>query len=135
MKHPVPNSCGTSAEFWKAAGEERLTLPHCNACALFQWPPRAACVKCGAGLSWREASGCGSIASWSVVRRAVHPELKGSAPYIVAFIELDERVRLFTNIVDAAPEDLRVGARVRARFEPALDAAIRVPVFVLDTES
>ena len=132
MKHPTPNPGGTSAEYWKAAGEGRLALPYCAACAAYQWPVRAACTKCGAGLSWREASGRGNIASWSVVHRAVHPGLKDSAPYIVAFVELDEHVRLFTNIVDAAPEALREGARVCARFEPALDAEIHVPVFVLE---
>ena len=134
MKHPTPNPGGTSAEFWKAAGEDRLALPYCTACAAYQWPVRAGCARCGAPLAWRDASGRGTLVTWSIVNRAVNPDLKDAAPYVVAFVELDEGVRLFTNIVDAEPAALRAGLRVRARFEAALDEATRVPVFALDTE-
>jgi uncharacterized OB-fold protein len=134
MKHPTPNPGGTSAEYWKAAAERRLALPYCVSCARFLWPVRAACPGCGGMLQWRDASGRGALVSWSVVYRAVNPELAQAAPYVVGFVELDERVRVFANIVDAPPESLRAGLRVRARFEPALDAAICVPVFALDTE-
>lgn len=132
MKHPAPNPGGTSAAHWQAAGEERLALPYCASCARFHWPVRAVCPHCGAAPTWRDAGGGGRIASWSIVRRAVNPELKDAAPYVVAFVDLDEGVRLFTNIVDAQPEALRAGLRVRCRFEAALDSAIRVPVFVIE---
>jgi len=135
MKHPTPNVSGTSAQYWKAAGEDRLVLPYCTACAAYQWPVRAACARCGAPLAWRDASGRGTLVTWSIVNRAVNPELKDAAPCVVAFVELDEGVRVFTNIVEVAPEALRAGLRVCARFEAALDAAIRVPVFVVDTDS
>ena len=135
MKHPTPNPGGTSAEHWKAAGEGRLALPYCAACARFRWPMRAACPECAGELRWRDASGRGTIVSWSVVHRAVNPELKDAAPYVVAFVELEEGVRLFTNIVDASPESIRSGVRVRARFEAALDVAVQVPVFVVDVET
>jgi uncharacterized OB-fold protein len=129
MKHPTPNARGTSAAHCQAAGEGRLAVPYCGSCARFHWPPRAACPHCGGALTWRDASGTGKLVSWSVVHRAVHPELKDAAPYIVAFVELDEGPRLFTNVVGTPPEALRVGQRVRCRFEPALDPLIHVPVF------
>lgn len=133
MKHPAPNPGGTSAAHWQAAGEGRLALPYCTSCTRFHWPVRAACPHCGATPTWRDASGAGSIASWSIVRRAVNPELKDAAPYVIAFIDLDEGVRLFTNIIDAQLDLLRVGLRVRCRFEPALDPReFRVPVFVIE---
>jgi uncharacterized OB-fold protein len=134
MKHPTPNPSGTSAQYWKAAGEGRLALPYCDVCAQFRWPARAACQGCGGALGWRNASGRGAIASWSVVHRAVNPELKDAAPYVVAFVELDEGVRLFSNIVDAMPESMCAGLRVRVRFESALDGDVQIPVFVVDME-
>lgn len=134
MKHPSPNARGTTAAHWKAASEGRLAVPYCAACTQFHWPVRAACPHCGATPTWRDASGTGKLASWSVVHRAVHPELKEAAPYIVAFVELDEGARLFTNLVGARPEALRVGQRVRCRFEPALDPAIHVPVFEIEDD-
>jgi uncharacterized OB-fold protein len=64
-----------------------------------------------------------------VVRRAVNPELADEAPYVIAFVELDEGARIFTNIVDIGAAEVATGMRVRCRFEPALDPAVRVPVF------
>ena len=134
MKHPTPNPGGTSAQYWKAAAEGRLAIPYCDACAQFHWPVRAACPRCGGALAWRDASGRGAIASWSVVHRAVNPELKDAAPYVVAFVQLEEGVRLFTNIVDAAPEAMCAGLRVHVRFEAALDGEVHIPVFAVDAE-
>jgi uncharacterized OB-fold protein len=132
MKHPAPNPAGTSGPHWQAAADGRLALPYCSACACFQWPARARCRQCRGLLEWRQAAGRGRIAAFSIVRRAVNRELAADAPYAVAFVELDEGVRLFTNIVGPNPEALHVGLRVRCRFEPALDPALCVPVFEPD---
>jgi uncharacterized OB-fold protein len=136
MKHPTPNPAGTSAPHWQAAGDAHLALPdaplalpYCESCRRFHWPARARCPQCHGEITWRHASGLGSIATFSIVRRAVNPELAADTPYVVAFVDLDEGVRLFTNIVDAQPDALEVGMRVRCRFEATLDAALHIPVF------
>jgi uncharacterized OB-fold protein len=133
MKHPAPNPAGVAARQWKAAGEGKLALPYCESCARFQWPPRALCLQCRGGLSWREAAGTGRIVSFSVVRRAVNPDLARDAPYVIAFVELDERVQMFTNIIGIDADAVRTGMRVRCRFEVSLDGALRVPVFAPET--
>jgi len=135
MKHPAPNPHGTSAAHWTAAGECRLAVPYCASCARFHWPARASCPHCGGVAAWRNVSGRGKLSSWSVVHRAVHPALKEAAPYIVAFVDLDEGPRLFTNVIGVGADALRVGLRVRCRFEPALEAAIQVPVFEIDGDA
>lgn len=134
MKHAAPNPSGVAAVHWNAAREGRLSVPYCGACARFHWPPRAACPNCGGEPSWREAAGTGRVSTFSIVRRALNAELAGDAPYVIAFVELDEGIRIFSNIVDAEPETLRCGMRVRCRFEAALDPAVRVPVFAPEKE-
>ena len=135
MKHPAPRPDSACAFHFEAAKDGRLMLPFCRACAKYHWPPRARCPRCGGGAGfetgagWREAKGTGTIASYSVVVRAVNPELKDDAPYVIAFVELDEGVRLFTNIVDAGPGELRCGLRVQCRFEASTDPQLWVPVF------
>jgi len=133
MKHPAPRANATSAFHFEAAKDGRLMLPWCESCSKAHWPLQAACPHCQAdfekGTAWREATGTGTIASYSVVVRAVNPELKDDAPYVIAFVELDEGVRLFTNIIDATPEQLHCGQRVQCRFEPSMDPALWVPVF------
>jgi uncharacterized OB-fold protein len=133
MKHPAPNAAGTAAEHWKAAAGRRLALPYCASCAEFQWPPRAGCLHCRGEMSWRDASGRGRIVSFSVARRAVHPELADEAPYVIAFVELDEGPRIFTNVVDVDAGAITTGMRVRCRFEAALDETVSVPVFAPET--
>lgn len=128
MKHDAPRT-NEGAQHWRAAHEGRLEIPYCNACARYVWPPVRACGACGGTLEWRRCAGIGRIASVSVVRRAVDPALEGDVPYIVAFVDLDEGIRLFTNIVDADPASLACGQRVRCRFEPTTLADCAVPVF------
>jgi uncharacterized OB-fold protein len=134
MKHPTPNPTGTSAPHWQAAREARLALPYCESCVRFHWPVRARCPECRGAVTWRNACGLGRIATFSIVRRAVNPELADDAPYAVAFVDLDEGVRIFANIVEVQADALRIGMRVCCRFECALDAAVQVPVFVPDSD-
>jgi uncharacterized OB-fold protein len=132
MKHEAPRM-QDAAPLWRAGMHGTLLLPRCTTCSRYAWPPRAACTTCGGALEWREASGRGAIATFSVVRRAVDPALKESVPYVVAIVALDEGVRLFTNIVDAQPEALSIGTRVRCRFERTTDDDAWVPVFEPET--
>lgn len=52
-------------------------------------------------------------------------------PYIVAMVELDDEpdVRLITNIVDASPDDIRVGLPVEVFFEEWGDDKVWLPLF------
>ena len=131
MKHPAPRANATSAFHFTAAKDGRLVLPYCEDCDKYHWPLRALCPHCHKEPAWREARGTGTIASYSVVVRAVNPELKDDAPYVIAFVDLDEGVRLFTNIVDAKPEEVRCGQRVQCRFEASMDPELWVPVFAV----
>lgn len=119
------------APYRRAAGQGVLTLPRCPDCGTWQWPPRAACLRCGGRPEWRPASGRGRIAAWSKVTRAPRPEWQDQVPYAIAFVDLDEGVRLFTRIVGPGSGTLRAGLPVRCRFEASSDPALQVPVFVV----
>jgi uncharacterized protein len=75
-------------------------------------------------------SGTGTVYSFSVVRRAVNPDLESEIPYVVAMVELDEGVRMLTNLVGCDPETVRCGQKVGVRFEATADPEFWVPVFV-----
>jgi uncharacterized OB-fold protein len=49
-------------------------------------------------------------------------------PYVVALVELDEGVRMLTNIVDTPHDDLKVGMAVTVAWEPLSDGR-HLPVF------
>lgn len=62
-------------------------------------------------------SGLGSVHSFVVPRRAFHPAFKEEVPYIIAIIELDEGVRVLSNILGAQPEEVKVGMRVALEWD------------------
>jgi len=52
-----------------------------------------------------------------VARQATAPPFVDEVPQIIAIVELAEGVRFTTNLVDVAPEDVRVGMRVQPVFD------------------
>jgi uncharacterized OB-fold protein len=78
----------------------------------------------------RAVSGRGSVASFTVNHQRWAPDLP--VPYVVAIVELAEQpgLRLLSNIVGGAPEDVHVGMPVRVTFEQIED--VWLPLFERD---
>lgn len=123
---PTPSVTDETRPFWAAAAEGRLLVPRCRNCDLTIWYPRPFCTDChGTDLDWVETSGTGVIYSFTITRlgRADERAYQGAAPYVLAYVELDEGPRILTNIVDCEPDQLRCGTRVSAVFHRAGDDA------------
>jgi uncharacterized OB-fold protein len=80
-------------------------------------------------LTWIEASGKGTIYSYTVVHRAPS-SFADSVPYVVALIDLTEGVRMMTNVVGVPPSDVRIGAAVEVIFDD-VTPEITLPKFRL----
>jgi uncharacterized protein len=127
---PRPQPDELSRPFWEAARQGRLLIQRCAACARHQWYPRPLCLACGArGLEWAEASGRAVVHTFSVVRRTPNREFSEELPYVFAIVELEEGVRMATRLVGTAPEQVRCELPVRARFPPAGEDGLVLPVF------
>jgi uncharacterized OB-fold protein len=111
-KIPAPTVYPETEAFWKAAGEGRLLVKRCTACGENHHFPRSICPFCFSDKTeWRDASGRGTIYSYSVMRRV-------EVPYVIAYVTLDEGVTVMTNIVDCDPDAVRIGQRVKVKFQP-----------------
>ena len=66
-------------------------------------------------------SGRGEIYSFIVVHRPQHPAFFADVPYNVAIVELEEGIRLHSNVVGCANEELRVGMPVEVVFDKVSD--------------
>ena len=53
---------------------------------------------------------------------------RNNLPYIMAYVELEEGVRMLTNIIDCKPEDVKIGMPVEVTFEDATPE-ISIPLF------
>src|SRR5882762_1807379 len=100
----------------------------CTACNALIHPPAPVCRTCRSSDSAvTEVSGLGRLIGFTVNHRMRLPGLE--PPYVVGHvaIEEDDRVRLTTRIVDADPDDLRLGQQVRVVFEHVED--VYLPLF------
>jgi uncharacterized protein len=108
--------------FWDAAREGRFVVPTCSACDKAHWYPRAVCPFCGSDkMQWRDASGRGTVYTFSVMRRA-------KEPYAIAYVTLAEGPTMLTNIIDCDFDSLAVGQPVTIVFRET-DGGPPVPMF------
>ncbi len=114
---PAPAISPETEEFWAATARGKLLLRRCDDCQTIIWYPRPFCPACGSlKTSWTEASGRGSVYTFTVVHRSGIPGYRDALPYVVAYVELAEGPRVLTNIVDCEPDQVRVGMPVRVVF-------------------
>ncbi len=109
---PAPTPDDTP--FWAALAESRVVLPRCLSCQTWIWYPRTFCPACHTReVEWLEASGRGRVYSFTVSTRGVGA-WADRAPYVIAYVELDEGPRVLTNLVDVAPDEVSIGQVVTA---------------------
>ncbi len=119
---PAPAVDPTTKPFWDAARQGRLLIGLCRDTGRHFWYPRATSPFTLSGnVELVEAKGTGTLYSFTVMRVA--------QPYVAAYVELDEGPRIFTNIVDCAFEELRIGMRVRVAFKATEGDGAPVPMF------
>jgi uncharacterized OB-fold protein len=104
-------------------------VPRCRRCERLFFFPRARCPAClHDGLDWTELSGRGRVYSCTVVRQAAHPAFASEVPYVFAVVELDEGVRMPTNIVGCNPESVAPDDVVEVAFVD-MDDQLTLPMF------
>jgi len=121
-----------TAPFWDAAAQGRLCLPRCAACGGWAMPPLPFCPQCHAqGHDWPEVNPRGVLHSYTVVTRAILPEMVGHLPYVPATVEFPHAggVRLVAAVVGLRVGDLRIGMLLHTRFDTRPDG-VAVPRFV-----
>ncbi|MDO8363385.1 MAG: Zn-ribbon domain-containing OB-fold protein [Actinomycetota bacterium] len=115
--------------YWKAAADGTLLIKKCNACGEVHHYPRPFCPSCWSDdVAWQEASGRGTVYTYSTIFRNDLPPFDAWGAYIAAVVELEEGPRLMTNIVDCPPEECSVGMPVVVDFRPLTDD-IGAPIF------
>lgn len=113
----APPTNPDSKPFWDATAQDKLLLPRCDSCATVIWYPREFCPACGSfDVSWFEASGRGTVYSFTIIRKGENM-YAAVAPYILAYVELEEGPRIMTNVVGCEVDDVRIGQAVSVVFE------------------
>jgi len=130
VQRPLPDLTeADTQEFWAATRSGRLVYQQCAQCDTVVFYPRRHCTGCTSGqLEWKTAKGTGTIYTYSVVRQSYHPFFRSQVPYVVAWIDLDEGLRLVSNVLGvAAPDPGLIGKRVRVEWES--HESVSIPLF------
>ena len=128
---PVPDL--ETAPYWEGTREGKLLIMECRSCGRAFFYPRNHCPRCwSTDTAWREASGRGTVYTFTVVYQNDLPPFRDRLPYVVAIVELDEGVRMTSNIEGIAPEDVQCGMPVQVAFRDEQrreDEIVSIPVF------
>lgn len=109
---PVPDA--DDAPFWDGVRAGKLLLQRCADCGTVRHPPSPMCARChSVQREWFEASGTGRVYSWIASQ---HPSAPDDSQRIVALIDLDEGVRMVSNLQDVDLADVRPGMPVQVTF-------------------
>jgi uncharacterized protein len=128
---PLPRSTWLTEPFWRAASEGRLIVQRCQECGQHVFRPQFGCTRClSTQLEWVDASGRGSLHSYSVVRRPAYPELPDV--YVVVVVRMEEGWHMMSNLIDCAIEDIEVDMPLATKFVHYEDMAL--PFVVPDRE-
>ena len=117
----LPEPDNASRHYWQSAAEGRLVIQRCTSCGVHQFYPRAMCVSCGGDTEWVEASGRGTLHTFTIIRQNRSPAFAALSPYAVGIVELDEGVRMMSNIVECDEEQLEVGLALEVLLLRAAD--------------
>jgi hypothetical protein len=136
LSKPVPVPDEASRPFFAAARRGVLLLRRCAACGTFMSPTggigtplRPRCVSCFSGeLEWAPAGGRGTLYSFALMHQVYDPAFAQDVPYNIAVVELDEGVRLTTNVVGCPNDELWIGMPLEVSFERVSDE-VAIPKF------
>ena len=94
----------------------RLIGQMCAQCGSVMFPRSGVCSPCGsADLEEVKLAETGHVVTWTVVRNPPAGYME-YAPYLVALVELDDGVRVLSQLVDIEPIKMKTGMRVEAAF-------------------
>ena len=100
-----------------------MVIPRCTQCDRYFWYPRQACPHClQESWEWTPVSGRGRLHTYTVVRQPQNPAFIDDLPYAYAMVQLEEGVRMISNIVECdIPDGLEVDMPVVAAFDDVTD--------------
>jgi uncharacterized protein len=127
---PDPIVTPETEPYWAGAHDNVLRLLRCRRCDAVIWYPRSFCPECSSvDVVWFDASGLGTIYSFTIVRRQ-DSRFEAHEPYLLAYVDLEEGPRMLANIVDCGQNHVAVGSRVHVTFWPT-ESGYAIPRFTL----
>jgi len=123
---PLPVITDLTRPFWTAAKNRKLVLQKCQHCGTFNFHPKPWCIECGSReLVWTDAKPMGTVYSFTISRTVAmnYPGWEKDLPVLLCLIDLDDGARMYAQVTDCSPAEIRIGMRVKVHFEDISDEA------------
>lgn len=99
----------------------RLEASKCSKCGHITFPPRLVCPECkGKAFETIKLNDEGKLQTFTVVRVS-SDKFSKETPFAVGIVELNDGVKITTQIADADVDELKVGQRVKLVFRKIQD--------------
>jgi uncharacterized OB-fold protein len=117
FKSPAHRSAHSQA-YWEGLANGKLVFQKCRDCGAWTHPPGPACTTClSTNREFVALSGQGTLYTYTVTRRPMHPEFKVDVPYVIAYVRLSEGPMIVSWLVGIDPGKVEIGIPVTATFE------------------
>ena len=124
---PLPRPTALSEPFWRGCREGVLRVQRCPTCRTHVFIPQPACPDClDSNLEWVDASGRGTLYSYTVVHRPQQPVF--DVPYLPIIVELEEGWHMLSNLLGVEPAEVEIGTPLEVSFEK-MSEEIHLPYF------
>lgn len=106
--------------FWREI-QSRYNLigTKCGNCGKVDFPPRSVCPDCGrksvGKMQSYKLAGTGTVVTYTTIHDAPS-QFDMQKPYVMAIIQMDEGVRLTSQLINVKPDDVKIGMKVQATF-------------------
>ncbi len=114
----LPHIDEESRPWWEAVKRHELYIQKCRDCGEPRYHPRALCPQClSSSTQWLRCSGKGKVYTFTVTYQNQAAGFRDSLPYVMAYVELAEGVKMLTNLVDYKLEEVKIGMPVEVVYE------------------
>lgn len=130
LMRPLPELTPATDWFWKSGADGRLRVQCCSDCQMLVHPPVPICPGCHSmSFEPREVSGLATVVAFTINSQPWLPGFDLEPPYVIAIVALveDQAIRLTTNVVGCAPDEVHIGQEVAVEFERHED--VWLPLF------
>lgn len=130
---PMLDPSPLTAPFWAAAERHELVVQQCASCGALRHYPQPMCPDCqSTDHGWQQLSGRGTVYTFTVSHQAFHPAWRELVPVAIATIELDEGVRMLSDLPAEDVDRVHIGMPVEVFFDEVVTEsgrAVTLPRF------
>jgi len=127
---PLPEFRPETKPFWEGCKNHSLMLPRSKQTGKFFFYPRAFSPgdDMSSDIEWVKSPGRGKVWTFSIHHMGPTKAYKEDGAYVVALIELEEGVKMMSNVVDCDVSDVKIGMEVEVVFDDVTDE-VTLPKF------